>query len=109
MAKTLEYDPLTGAYTEIEDYQDGVIIKTFQNPTASLDWAKKQRNSGNNDLGGARDGSDLKHYATISLGQIMAMRNKGINVWDKDHTKDMIKEIETNYPLCKVTNRKILG
>ena len=111
MAKDIEYDPVNGSWTEIDDdLQTGdLIIKTKQDPTPALDWAKKQRNSGVNDLGGRRDKGDLKHYATISLAQIMAMRNKGIDVWNKDHTKDMIKEIERNYPLCKVTNRKILG
>ena len=108
MAKTSEWNGY--AYEEIEDdpQTGGLIIKIKQNVTPALEWAKKQRNSGVNDLGGARDGHDLKHYATISHGQILAMRNKGIDIWDKNCTKDLIKEIERNYPLCKVTNRKIL-
>ena len=110
MAKTIEWDGATASWEETTDHHDGgLIIKTKQNVQPSLDWAKKQRNSGANDLGGARDGNDLKHYATISHGQILAMRKKGIDVWNKDHTNRMIKEIETEYPLCKVTNRKILG
>ena len=111
MAKTTQYDPVNGTYTDVVDdlQTGGVFIHTRQDVKPSLDWAKKQRNSGNNDLGGARDKADLKHYATISHGQIMAMREKGINIWDPSQTKEMIKEIERTYPLCKVTNRKILG
>lgn len=108
MAITREWDPVLGTWTVTKDHHDGgLIIRTEQDPTPSLDWAKKQRNSGVNDLGGKRDGADLKHYATISQAQILAMREKGIDIWNKDHTKKMIREIETNYPLCKVTNRKI--
>ncbi len=109
MAKTSEYDPVTGTFTDTIDCAQtgGLIFKRYQDPTASLDWAKKQRNSGANDLGGIKDNRDAKHYATISHAQIMAMRNKGIDVWNKDHTKAMIREIESNYPLCKVTNRKM--
>lgn len=109
MAITREWDPATGTWTTIRDHHDGgLIIKRSQDPKPVLDWAKKQRNSGANDLGGFRDKNDFKHYATISHAQIMEMRKKGIDVWNKDHTQAVIKEIETNYPLCKVTNRKLL-
>jgi len=111
MAKTSEWDPVNGTFVDVVDdpQTGGVFIHTHQDVKPSLDWAKKQRNSGNNDPGGARDNSDLKNYATIYHGQIIAMREKGINVWDPSQTKEMIREIERNYPLCKVTNRKILG
>ena len=108
MAITKEWDPFSGTWTTIRDHHDGgLVIKRSQDPKAALDWAKKQRNSGVNDLGGARDGADFKHYAVISQAQIMKMREKGIDIWNKDHTQKVIKEIETNYPLCKVTNRKL--
>ena len=110
MSKDFEWDPVNGSYYEYDDdLQTGdLVIHHKQDVSAALDWAKKQRNSGNNDYKGARDDSDLKHYATIPLGAILAMREKGINVWDPSQTKDMIKFIEKEYPLCKVTNRKIL-
>lgn len=110
MAKDFEYNPVNGSYTITEDdpQSGGLIIHTNQDVKPAIDWATKQRNSGQNDLGGFRDQGDLKHYATIPLGAILSMRNKGINVWDKTQTKEVIREIERNYPLCKVTNRKLL-
>lgn len=110
MAEFFDFNPGNGMWYEVEDdLQTGnLIIHTKADAQPSLDWAKKQRNNGLNDKGGARDGSDLKHYATISAAQILAMRKKGIDVWNRDHTKDVIREIERNYPLCKVTNRKII-
>jgi hypothetical protein len=108
MAKTFEYNP-DGSYHEIEDHPDGgLIIHHKQDVSASLDWAKKQRNNGVNDRGGARDNSDMKHYATVSMGAILSMRNEGIDFWNKDHEKDMLKWIERNSPKCKVTNRKLI-
>ena len=107
MSKDFEYNAHDGSWHEYEDYDGGLIIHHKQNVKPALDWATKQRNSGQNDLGGARDKNDLKHYATIPLGAILAMREKGIDVWNKNHTKKMLKEIERNYPLCKTTNRKM--
>ena len=110
LAKTTEWNPSLGVWEDIEDDpQTGdLIIHTRQNVQPALDWANKQRNSGVNDLGGARDGADLKHYAILPAHVVIALREKGINIWDKACTKDMIKEIERNHPKCKVTNRKIL-
>jgi hypothetical protein len=111
MAKTFDYNPARGVWYEIEDdLQTGdLIIHTKQDIQPSIDWAKKQRNSGVNDKGGARDGHDLKHYAHIPTHVELALRQKGINIYDKSQTKDVIREIERNYPHCKVTNRKILA
>ena len=109
MAKTVEWDGARGVWVEtVDDPQTGgLFITTKQDVQPALDWAKKQRNSGVNDLGGARDNGDLKHYALIPAHVVIALREKGINIWDKKCTKRMIKEIETNYPSCKVTNRKM--
>lgn len=110
MAKTFEYNH-DGSYDIIEDDLQNpgqLLITKVQDVKPSLDWAKKQRNSGNNDLMGARDNNDAKHYATVSMGAIMEMRKAGIDFWDKNHEKAMLKWIETKGQKCKVTNRKIL-
>ncbi len=92
MSKTSEWNPVKGTWEDIEDHPDGgVIIHTRQNNQPILDWAKKQRNSGVNDLGGARDGSDLKHYAILSASKIIELREKGINVWDKNCINSLAK------------------
>jgi hypothetical protein len=110
MAKTVEWDGVRGVWEEtIDDSQTGgLIIHTKQDVQPALDWARKQRNHGHNDLGGRRDGNDLKHYALIPATTIVELRNKGLDIWNKNQTNEIIREIETNYPLCKVTNRKLL-
>ena len=110
MAKTFEYNP-DGSYHVVEDdlqNPGSVLITHCQDVTPALDWSQKQRNSGNNDMGGVRDKSDLKHYATVSMGAILEMRKEGIDFWNKNHEKAMLKWIERKAPKCKVTNRKIV-
>lgn len=109
MAKTFDYNPARGTWYEIEDDSDGnLLITTKQDVQPSIDWARKQKNSGVNDKGGKRDKGDLKHYAHIPAHVELALRQKGINIYDKGNTKALIREIERNYPHCKVTNRKLM-
>lgn len=110
MSEFFDWNPARGTWYEFEeDKQTGdLLIHTKQDVKPSLDWASKQRNSGQNDLGGARDKNDLKHYATIPAHVELELRDKGINIHDPANTKRMIEEIERNYPLCKVTNRKMI-
>jgi hypothetical protein len=108
MAKTYEYNP-DGSYHVMEDDAQGnLLITHMQDVKPALDWSTKQRNSGLNDLGGARDKSDLKHYATVSMGAILEMRKAGIDFWKVEHEPAMLKWLERNAPKCKVTNRKIV-
>lgn len=110
MAKTYEWNPHRGTYYEIEDDNQtgGVIITTKQNVQPILDRNKKLRNSGMNDYGGLKDKSDFKHYASIPAHVELALREKGIDIYNGKQTAEMIREIERNYPECKVTNRKML-
>ena len=109
MAKTYEYNPWDGSYHVLEDLADGGLAITHcQDIDAALDWTKKQQNSGHNDYGGLRDKNDIKHYATVSMGAILEMRKEGIDFWNKNHEKDMLKWLERKAPKCKVTNRKIV-
>ena len=110
MAEFFDWNPARGTWYEWEDdpQTGGFMIHTKQDVRPSLDWNKKQRNHGHNDLGGLRDGSDLKHYASIPAHVELELRQKGINIYDKNNTKRLIQEIERNYPLCKVTNRKMM-
>lgn len=108
MSEFFDWNPARGTWYEVDDQDGKLVIHTKQDIKPSVDWARKQRNHGLNDYGGKRDKSDLKHYATIPAHVELELRQKGINIYDKDCTKQLFKEIEQNYPKCKVTNRKIL-
>lgn len=99
--KTFEYNPERGSYYEIEDYQDGLVIHTRQDTTPVIELNKAERNSGKNDKVG-----EFNHYARIPAAIELALRQKGLNIYDKNQTRQLIREIETNYPHLKVTNLK---
>ena len=111
MAEFFDWNAARGTWYEVEDdLQTGeLIIHTKQDVQPVLDDNKILRNSGANDLGGAGDKNDLKHYARIPTHVELELRQKGINIYDHDATQRIIYEIENNYPECKVTNRKIRG
>ena len=47
----------------------------------------------------------FEHYAVIPAHVELAMRQKGINIYNPAQTKEVLKEINTNYPHLKTTNR----
>jgi len=88
-----------GTWYEYEDTDDGFLIHTKQDISPVVDWAKKQRQSGKNDQVG-----EFNHYASIPAHVELELRAKGINIYDKNCTKDLLREINTNYPWLKTTN-----
>ena len=101
MAKTFEYNPNRGTWYEMEDdlQSGGLLIHTKQDCQPVLDHAKKLRNSGINDKA-----SDFAHYAIIPAGVELELREKGLSIYDKNNTKRLLQEIESNYPGLKVSN-----
>ena len=43
------------------------------------------------------------HYCSIPTYVEIELRNKGIDIWNKHQTKELLREIETNYPKLKAT------
>lgn len=105
MAKTYEFNTDRGTFYEIEDdpQSGGLFIHTKQDVSPVVEWAKKQRNSGKNDKVNKQD---FNHYAIIPAHVELELRQKGINIYKKENTKRLLKEINTNYPHLKVTNMK---
>jgi len=110
MAKRLlDYDVLTGEaiYTEADDTTGRMVVETVQDVAPVLDHVKEKRNSGSGDnvIGGC-----VHHVAEIPNVVGLEMLKKGINVWNikgKAEETRLLREIETNYPHLKVTNKTI--
>lgn len=103
MPKFLDYNSARGTWYE-EDYDhasDKVIVHTKQDVQPVLDLAKEERNSGINDKVG-----DFSRYAIIPAHVEVALRQKGINIYNKHQTKELLREINQNYPHLKTTNLK---
>jgi len=101
MSKFFEFDPYTGMRYDTEDGDgDDITVHAKQDVQPYIDFATKVRNSGVADKGIKRD---IWKYATIPTHVELAMRDKGINIYKKEHQKAMLKEINTNYPHLKYT------
>ena len=98
-----EWNPRTGTWYEDEyDHAtDTIIVHTKQDVQPLLHYAKAQRNSGVNDKVG-----EFAHYAIIPPTVQVQLKQKGIDINNKNHTSKVIREIETNYKYLKTTNLK---
>ena len=104
MAKEFfDYNPendLT-SYTEEGDTEDDLIIRTEQDVEPILDALKAKRNH--------EDDSGIKkghwHYCSIPVTVQHEMLKKGINIFNKHQTAEVLKEINTNYPYLKATRK----
>lgn len=101
MSRFIDYNADRGTWHE-EDYDhttDTLVIHTKQDVEPVLDYARDQRNSGLNDKVG-----DFSRYAVIPAAIEVELRKKGINMYNQGQTKELLKEINQNYPHLKVTN-----
>lgn len=103
MAEFFDINAHRGLVYHTEDNQDGSItLRTTQNVQPILDHTQKERSSGANDLKGIKAG--YWKYAMIPAHVELELRKKGIDIYDKNCTKRLIREINTNYPHLKTTN-----
>lgn len=105
MSEFFDYDPVAGMtyYTDYDHDNDEIVVHSVQDVQPHLDWAKEVRNSNVADKGIKRD---MWHYAIIPTHVQLELRQKGINIYKKDHWRAMLKEINTNYPHLKMTSLK---
>lgn len=99
-----DYDPVTKVTTHFDyDPLNDVISMTYSQDVSQV--LKEAKN--------ARDVAKMKgqvetfaHYAIIPPIVEMELAKKGIRLNDKNATKALIREIETNYPGLKTTNKR---
>lgn len=100
MAEFFEYNPENGMiYHTEEAEEDKLILRSSQDVEPILDYTSAKRNR--NDNSGIKRG--FWHYCTIPTHVELELRQKGINIYNKRQTKELLKEINTNYPHLKVT------
>lgn len=104
MAQFFDYNPNRGTWYETEEDADGnLTIATRQDVQPVLDHIKERRNSGLVDKG-IKNG--FWHYATIPAHVELEMRQKGVNLYNKEQTKEVLKMINRDYPYLKNTYLK---
>lgn len=110
MKQLLDFDPVTGLAYYTEERDDGKItLHTEQDCRRILEHTKEKRNSGSGDN---KIAGHMSHYAEIPNGVALALMKKGINVYKgfgRRNTAEwnrFAREIETNYPYLKVTDKR---
>ena len=90
--RLLDYDPLTGIkYEFIDGEGDSFHIRETQDVQPFIDHNKRLQNTGKDYW---RAGGDWRHEATIPLGVQMEWLTKyGIEVWNPDHQKAVVKKL----------------
>lgn len=102
MAEFFDYSAHNGMtyHTEMADDKD-MIIRASQDVEPVLRYIGDKRNR--NDNSGIK--RSLWHYCTIPTHVELELLKKGINIHNRHQTKELLKEINTNYSYLKVTRR----
>lgn len=108
MKRILDHDAVTGVTTwfEHDPVADEVTIWSEQKDAdikKFLDRVQRKRNDDDATRKGIKNG--FWHYATLQPLEILNLKKKGIDIFNPDHTKAMLKEINTNYPYTKATTK----
>lgn len=93
VTETFDYDPIT----------DQVAITATQDVSAFLDHMQALRNDPSLSQKGMKE--EWWHYCSIPEVVEIALRNKGLKLEDKNHTKAILQEINANYPYLKATDK----
>ena len=99
-------DKITGVsqYFDYDPVKDEYHLTSVQDPTSLLEALKQKRNDPEAWKNGVKQ--EWAHYASIPSVVEMTMKKKGIDIYNPQQTKEILKEINTNYPWLKATTAK---
>lgn len=102
----LNYDNTTGLLTTTVNEGGKMYFSYDQDVSASLDMAAEIRNT--RDAWHSRTEEDIHHVAFVPDSVILKMRYEDkVDFYDKDQQKAVLKLIQTKYPKCLTTNKRI--
>ena len=90
-------------YFDYDPAKDTYYLTTTQDLSGMLDKIKQSRD--NPDVWGKGVKEEWAHFASIPPVVEMQLKLKGIDIYNPDHTKALIKEINENYPYLKLTTK----
>ena len=99
MSEFFDYSPHNGMRydTEDADNPDDLIIHSSQDVQQILERLQQEQGKVENKK------ATMRHYCSIPTVVEVELRNKGIDIYNKNQTKELLKEINTNYPYLKAT------
>jgi hypothetical protein len=98
-------DPERGIkeYWDYDPINDTFSIITEQDVSGFLDKMKDVRNDPTISSKGIKE--DWWYYASIPEVVELDLLKRGLSLYDKNHTKDILKVINTEYPYLKATDK----
>ena len=105
MAILFDKDLTTGIiqYYDYDPVKDEHLIQSVQDFEPLIEKLKQARNNPDTWTKGVSE--SWVHYASIPPVIEMKLKQKGIDIYNKDQTKELLKEINTNYPWLKTTTK----
>jgi hypothetical protein len=89
----------------MDESNGNIHITTEQDLTAFFERMKQmRRDSSERWSKGVRE--DWLHYASIPAVVIMELKNKGIDVFNPEDEKKVLREINVHYPYLKTVDHK---
>lgn len=92
-----DYDPIN----------DSFAIVTEQDVTPFLERMQAIRNNPEISAKGIQENWWL--YASIPVVVELELKKRGLDIYNKDHIKDVLKVINTEFPYCKATTKTHRG
>jgi len=99
MSEFFSYSPHNGMRYDSEEEDTEITIHSSQDVQSILDKMSAKRSMPESE----RKKHVLRHYCSIPTEVEIELRAKGIDIWNKHQTKELIREIEQNYPKLKAT------
>ena len=99
MSEFLDYSPHNGMryHTEDGEKEGDIIIHSSQDVQPILESLTEKRSMVEDKK------AKFRHYCSIPTEVEVELRKKGIDIYNKHQTKELLKEINTNYPKLKAT------
>ena len=100
--KFFSYDKTTGLLVTTAEEEGRIYFGYEQDVQPHLDFAAKIRNERTQDNG------SFSHVAFVPDSVILKMRYEdGVNFYDKEQRKLVMQLLQTKYPACKTTHKRI--
>jgi hypothetical protein len=100
-----DHNSVTGVsqYFDYDPAKDTYYLTSTQDLSCMLDKIKEARDNPAIWDKGVKE--EWAHFASIPPVVEMQLKQKGIDMYNPDHTKALVKEINENYPYLKLTTK----
>jgi len=100
MSRFFDFNPVNGMRYDTDEDDGKLILRSSQDVEPLIDHMREKRNSEDDGIG-----RGFWHYCSIPTHVELELRQKGINIYNKHQTKELLREINTNYPYLKATRK----